>query len=78
MARESQTPPARDTADSVPSMTSINTDDAGRLAQMRRALLEQQVRAAGSHPATRPGRGHLANRVRPAAPFGFAISAVVS
>ena len=35
-------------------MTSISTDDAGRLAQMRRALLDQQVRAAASHPATRP------------------------
>jgi amino acid adenylation domain-containing protein len=34
-------------------MTSISTDDAGRLAQMRRALLEQQVSAA-SDPATRP------------------------
>ena len=54
MARESQTTRARDTADSVPSMTSISTDDAGQLAQMRRALLEQQVRAAASHPATRP------------------------
>ena len=44
MARESQTPPVRDIADSVPSMTSTSTDDAGRLAQMRRALLEQQGR----------------------------------
>src|SRR3984957_4091208 len=35
-------------------MTSVSTNDAGRLAQMRRALLDQQVRAAASHPATRP------------------------
>ena len=54
MARESQTPWARDTADSVPNITSISTDDAGRLAQLRRALLEQQVRAAASHSATQP------------------------
>jgi len=52
MARESQTPWARDTADSVPNMTSMSTDDAARLAQMRRALLEQRVRAAVSRPAT--------------------------
>jgi amino acid adenylation domain-containing protein len=35
-------------------MTSMSTDDAARLAQTRRALSEQQVRAAASHPATRP------------------------
>jgi amino acid adenylation domain-containing protein len=52
MARESQT--ARGTAGSVPNMTSMSTDDAAQLAQMRRALLEQQVRAPGSRPATRP------------------------
>ena len=31
----------------------MSTDDAARLAQMRRALLDQQVRAPGSGPATR-------------------------
>src|ERR1700721_4699210 len=35
-------------------MTGVSTNDAGRLAQMRRALWDQQVRAAASHPATRP------------------------
>ena len=35
-------------------MTSMSTDDAARLAQVRRALLEQRVRAAGSRPATEP------------------------
>ena len=35
-------------------MTSMNTDDAAELAQMRRALFEQRVRAAGWRPAAKP------------------------
>jgi amino acid adenylation domain-containing protein len=54
MARESQTSRARDAADPVASMTSISTDEAARLAQVRRALLEQRIRAAGSRPAAEP------------------------
>jgi amino acid adenylation domain-containing protein len=54
MARESQTSWARETADPVASMTSMSTDDPARLVQLRRALLEQRVRAAGSGPATEP------------------------
>jgi amino acid adenylation domain-containing protein len=54
MARESKTSGAGETADPVASMTSMSTDDAARLAQMRRALLEQRVRAGGLRPATEP------------------------
>jgi amino acid adenylation domain-containing protein len=49
MAREFRTSRADDTADPVASMSTV---DAARLAQMRRALLEQRVRAGGSRPAT--------------------------
>jgi hypothetical protein len=51
MARESKTSRASDTADPVANMT---TDEAARLAEMRRALFEQCVRAGGSRPAAEP------------------------
>lgn len=51
MARESQTSRTRDPADPLATM---NNDDVARLALMRRALLEQRVRAAGALPAAQP------------------------
>jgi amino acid adenylation domain-containing protein len=50
VAGKSRTSRASDAADSVAGVTPA-TDDAARLAQMRRALFEQRVRAAGSGPA---------------------------
>jgi amino acid adenylation domain-containing protein len=51
MARKPQASWARETSDPVAAMTSIETDEAARLGEMRRALLERRVRAAGMIPA---------------------------
>ncbi|MGC2652821.1 MAG: amino acid adenylation domain-containing protein [Mycobacterium sp.] len=47
------------------------TDDAARLAQMRRALFERRVRAAGSRPAAEP---HAVNSRIPSGPLPLSVS----
>jgi amino acid adenylation domain-containing protein len=51
MAHKPQASWARETSDPMAGMTSVDTDEAVRLGQMRRALLERRVRAAGMNPA---------------------------
>jgi amino acid adenylation domain-containing protein len=75
MASESRIARAGDPADPVASVTTT-TDDAARLAEMRRALFEQRVRAAGSRPAaeTRTITSRTTSGALPQSPIPLSVS----